>query len=108
MKLNIRMCDTPPVNTAEILKDRNGTGLEEVTCWNIFEIELERMEYSKLFRMAYRAFTSLTAGGDAVWMGVTPKNGHGRSAFVLHMKGERKPMTQGVRDFLSGMIRKRA
>jgi hypothetical protein len=67
------------------------------------------MEYSKLFRMAYRAFTSLTGGGDAVWMALGPKhNGNGRAGFVLHMKGERKAMTQGVRDFLSGLTRKRA
>ena len=108
MKLTIRMCDTPPVDTKEILKGREETGLEHVTCWNIFEIELDRMEYGKLFRMAYRAFTSLTGGRDAVWMGLMNGkngNGNGKTAFVLHMKGERRPLRQSVRDYLSGMMR---
>lgn len=104
MKLSIRMCDTPPIDTAKLLEGREGTGLEHVTTWNIFEIELDKMEYGKLFRMAYRAFTSLTGGSDAVWMAVTPKRANGeQGAFVLHMKGERKPLTQKVRDYLSGV-----
>jgi hypothetical protein len=102
MKLSIRMCDTPPIDTAKMLEGREGTGLEHVTCWNIFEIELDKMEYGKLFRMAYRAFTSLTGGSDAVWMALSPKKD---AAFVLHMKGERKPLKQNVKDYLSGMTR---